>query len=228
MWSHSHCDVLVHNHTQDPMLLSREQLEDAFLKAAQTGVLEVVKELHELCGDDILSVRDEDQYTPLHRASYNGHTDVAEYLLYSGANIEARTMDGWQPIHCACRWNKVRTASLLLQNGALVNSKTNGGQTPLHLAASNDRAKPTLELLLRHRDIDPSLLNGQSETALQLAERNGRFSYLFLMVDESIDHRKFLKELEESSWLSVQSPPTQLSVFDHITAEFLYIRLLNT
>ena len=183
---------------QDPRSLSREQLEDTFLKAAQMGVLELVKELHELCGDDILSIRDEDEYTPLHRASYNGHTDVVEYLLHSGADVEARTIDGWQPIHCACRWNKVQTAALLLQNGALINSKTNGGQTPLHLAASNDRAKATLELLLRHRDLDPSQLNGQSETALQLAERNGRFSYLFLMVDESIDHRKFLKGLENS------------------------------
>ena len=179
---------------QDPRSLTKEQLEDTFLKAAQTGVLEVVKELHELCGDEILCTQDEDEYTPLHRASYNGHTDVVEYLLHSGADIQARTVDGWQPLHCACRWNKVRTVALLLQNGALINSKTNGGQTPLHLAASNDRAKPTLELLLRHRDLDPTLLNGQSETALQLAERNGRFAYLFLMVDGSVDHRQFLKE----------------------------------
>ena len=161
-------------------------------------MLELVKELHELCGDDILSIRDEDEYTPLHRASYNGHTDVVEYLLIAGADIEAKTVDGWQPIHCACRWNKVQTAALLLQNGALINSKTNGGQTPLHLAASNDRAKATLELLLRHKDLDPTLLNGQSETALQLAERNGRFSYLFLMVNENVDHRKFLKEAGNS------------------------------
>ena len=183
---------------QDPRLLSREQLESSFLKAAQTGVLDVVKELHELCGDDILSTRDEDEYTPLHRASYNGHMDVVEYLLNAGASIEARTVDGWQPIHCACRWNKVRTAAILLQNGALINSKTNGGQTPLHLAASNDRARQTLELLLQNKDLDPTLLNGQLETAFQLAERNGRFSHLFLMVDESINHRKFLKKLENS------------------------------
>ena len=181
-------------HIQDPKSLTKEQLEETFLKAAQTGVLELVKELHELCGDDILCIRDEDQYTPLHRASYNGHTDVVEYLLYSGANIQARTIDGWQPLHCACRWNKYRAASILLQNGALVNSKTNGGQTPLHLAASNDRAKQTLELLLSHQELDSTLLNGQSETARQLAERNGRFAYLFLMVDESVDHRQFLKE----------------------------------
>ena len=185
-----------HTHTiQDPRSLTKEQLEETFLKSAQTGVLELVKELHELCGDDILGIRDEDEYTPLHRASYNGHIDVVEYLLYSGADIQARTIDGWQPLHCACRLNKYRTAALLLQNGALINSKTNGGQTPLHLAASNDRAKLTLELLLRHRDVDSTLLNGQSETAFQLAERNGRFAHLFQMVDGSVDHRQFLKEV---------------------------------
>ena len=192
------CLFVLHCALQDPNLLSRQQLEETFLKAAQTGVLELVKELHEMCGDDIISIRDEDEYTPLHRASYNGHVSVVEYLLHSGANVEARTIDSWQPIHCACRWNKVQTASLLLQNGALINSRTNGGQTPLHLAASNDRAKSTIELLLRHKDLDPSLLNGQSETAFQLAERNGRYGYLFLMVDDSADHRKFLTNLEQS------------------------------
>lgn len=136
---------------------------------------------------------DEDQYTPLHRACYNGHTSVVEFLLSEGASLEARTIDGWQPLHCACRWNKTEVASLLLQNGAAVNSQTNGGQTPLHLASSNDRARNTLELLLSHAELDIGLCNGQGEMARTVAERNGRYAHLFAMVEPSIDYRKFLK-----------------------------------
>ena len=154
----------------------------------------MIKDLHHFHGPDILTVRDDDQYTPLHRASYNGHTAVAEYLLSEGADVAARTIDGWQPLHCACRWNKVKVASLLLQNGASVNSQTNGGQSPLHLASSNDRAKKTLELLLTQPDVRVELRNGQGEVAKTVAERNGRFAHLFEIVEPGVDYRKFLAD----------------------------------
>ena len=184
---------------QGPGSLSQEDCKETFLKAAATGLLDVVKELHKFCGPEILAVRDEDMYTPLHRASYNGHTPVVSFLISEGADVEARTVDGWQPLHCACRWNKVGVASLLLQNGAGVNSQTNGGQTPLHLASSNDRAKSTLELLLSHPDLDTELRNGQGELALTVAERSGRHAHFFSVVDPSIDHRKFLREIRDNN-----------------------------
>lgn len=131
--------------------------------------------------------KDEDGYTALHRASYNGHLNVAEYLISAGGNIHARTEEGWQPLHCACRWNKVEVASVLLQNGATINSVTNGGQTPLHLAACNNRAKMTLELLLTHDDIDVNICNRKGETAYQLANGYGQYGKLFEIKEESID-----------------------------------------
>ena len=140
-------------------------------------------------GNPLLSYKDEDGYTALHRASYNGHIDVAEYLISSGGDIHARTEDGWQPLHCACRWNKVDIASLLLQNGADVNTLTNGRQTPLHLAACNNRAKMTLELLLIRDDVDITVCNSKGETAFELADSYGRYGNLFEMKEESIDFK---------------------------------------
>ena len=172
--------------------LGPEQVREVFLKAAQSGVLDVVKELHQLCGDKLIHARDDDQYTALHRASYNGHLEVAEYLLQAGAKVDACTVDGWQPLHCACRWNKTPVASLLLQNGAVVNAQTNGKQTPLHLAACNNHAKNTLILLLSHPKVDPTLRNSSNDSALEVAERCGTYGYLFELVEESVDHRRFL------------------------------------
>lgn len=172
--------------------LSRRQMDEAFLTAAENGAVDVMRELHTLCGDDIITIRDSDLYTPLHRASYNGHLSAVEYLLSNGGRVDAETVDGWQPLHCACRWNKTSVADLLLQNRALINAQTHGKQTPLHLAAANDRARRTLILLLMNPDLRPDLVNGQGDTALDIAHRHGNHAHLFLMVDPSVDYRKFL------------------------------------
>ena len=47
-----------------------------FLTAALSGDLNLLQAIHRFCGDDVLSVADEDQYTALHKASYNGHVQV--------------------------------------------------------------------------------------------------------------------------------------------------------
>ncbi len=109
------------------------------------------------------------------------------------ADIEAKTADGWTPLHSACRWNKVEAASALILAGALINAQTNGGQTPLHLASSNDRAKETVELLLSQLEIDLGIFNMQGETSFQVAERNGPYSQIFIIADESVDHKRFLR-----------------------------------
>lgn len=170
------------------------------MTAAETGLLEVLKEIYinfEGRGKEasdhnkkwLLSYTDEDGYTALHRASYNGHINVVEYLLSIGANVQSRTEDGWQPLHSACCWNKAEVASLLLQNEADINSLTNGSQTPLHLAACNATAKETLECLLWHEDCDTSIRNNNGETAEELALGYGKHGYLFKMKAESIDFK---------------------------------------
>ena len=174
--------------TVDKVFLQEGTLEDlgpVFLKAAQTGNLDIVKGIFGRF-KGVISFEDEDGYTALHRASYNGHVSTAEFLLQCGANVMNKTKLGWTPLHSACRWNKVEVASLLLQNGADINAGTDGDHTPLHLAATNEHAKNTLELLLRHRDIDPELKNCNGDTGYDLAVRHGPLSYLFELVDESL------------------------------------------
>ena len=166
---------------------SLEESGDLFLTAGETGSKDIVEKLHIAIGADILDFKDCDGYTALHRASYNGHLPIVEYLLTVGAKVDSRTNDGWQPIHCACRWNQVEVASLLLQNDAIINSQTNGRQTPLHLASSNINAAATLECLLLHPDLDPTLINDKGETAFELASSLTKNAYLFELIDECIN-----------------------------------------
>ncbi|XP_071454276.1 ankyrin repeat domain-containing protein 49-like [Hetaerina americana] len=163
-----------------------ENSRKEILWASEHGNLDLVKKLIQQEGSSLLKERDKDGYTPLHRACYNGHEDVVEYLLEKGADIKAATSDGWQPLHSACNWNFSQCASLLLDHGADINAVTNGGLTPLHLASANSNARETLILLLLNPFLDPNIRNNSGETASQVARRSGPNHSLFECVDQCI------------------------------------------
>ncbi|XP_040833061.1 ankyrin repeat domain-containing protein 49 [Ochotona curzoniae] len=131
----------------------------------------------------LVNSRDEDQYTPLHRAAYGGHLDIARELIAHGADVHAVTVDGWTPLHSACKWNNASVASFLLQHDADINAQTKGLLTPLHLAAGNKDSRDTLELLLMNRYIEPGLKNNLEETAFDIAKRSSIYHYLFEVVE---------------------------------------------
>ena len=189
MWNEGHSDEVGEGVEWNEDLLKEEDVSvsgSAFLALAQAGNLALVKRMYESLGEELIRYKDEDGYSALHRACYNGHLGVAEYLIAAGADVLSTSEDGWQPLHSACRWNKVTVASLLLQNGALINTATKGGQTPLHLAATNSRAAPTLELLLTHPNVDPGVVNDAGETPHEIAARNGPHAHLFDLVDPAL------------------------------------------
>ncbi|XP_029458216.1 ankyrin repeat domain-containing protein 49 [Rhinatrema bivittatum] len=127
----------------------------------------------------LVKVKDEDLYTPLHRAAYSGHVEAARVLIAHGADVTAVTVDGWTPLHSACKWNNTKVASFLLQHGADINAQTKGLLTPLHLAAGNRESRDTLELLLMNRYVKPDLKNNLEETAYDIARRTDMHYYLF-------------------------------------------------
>lgn len=132
-----------------------------------------------MCDPSLVNCRDNDGYTPLHRASYSGHAPVVSFLLDSGADLHARTVDGWTPLHSASRWGHTTIASCLLRRGSEVNAVTNGQLTPLQLAAGNPAALQTLELLLYQRTLQVGLRNSAGETAYDIALRKTAHCGLF-------------------------------------------------
>ncbi|XP_038673898.1 ankyrin repeat domain-containing protein 49 [Scyliorhinus canicula] len=133
---------------------------------------------------DLVNVKDNDNYTPLHRAAYNDHIEVARELIAHGADVHARTVDGWTPLHSACKWNNAAIASFLLQHEADINAQTNGLQTALHLASGSKGTKETIELLLMNRYINSDLKNNVGETPYDVALRTNMYYYLFEITEK--------------------------------------------
>ena len=135
-----------------------EKPGERLLWAAQHNRLEVVTSL--LTSDpSLVHYTDSDRYTALHRAAYSHHLPVLELLLQQGADPLARTEDGWTALHSAARWNSYQCVERLLLE-VPANVLTDGGHTPLHLTCQTN-SRETLELLLSHPDIDPSIVNCQ-------------------------------------------------------------------
>ncbi|KAL4224965.1 spermatogenesis [Mactra antiquata] len=165
------------------------------LWAAENNHIDIVKELLEL-DNELVKSKDNDGYTALHRASYNGHTDMVKFLLQHGASINARTNDGWQALHSASRWNQDSIVSVLLQHGADVNAQTNSGQTALHIASSDRDCKQCLQLLLNDDKVDVDLKNNLGETAYDICQRTSENCLLF---EQKKQNEENLNTIQEDS-----------------------------
>ena len=93
-------------------------------------------------GADV-NARRNDQWTPLHTASYFGNVEIVHLLLDNGADPEANAEGdmGEKPLHKVSggeyrsQEDGVRVTQLLLERGADVNTRRNDQQTPLHAAS---------------------------------------------------------------------------------------------
>ena len=152
----------------------------AVLTAAENGDTEVLRELLRE-RPDLVNCRDSDWYTPLHRASYNGHVPAVRLLLDSGADPHARSSEGWQPLHSAVKWGHTEAAAVLLSAGADINAQTNGGLTPAHIVSmGKDRA--VIQFVIFHPDVDLNIRNSAGELAYDVARRCSPWHRLFRCV----------------------------------------------
>lgn len=137
--------------------------EQKLINAAYDGNLDEVKRLVGL-GIDVNTRNEFDDRTPLHEAACNGHTDICEFLLAKGADIEAKDIGGLTPLHDAARWEHTNTLKLLLFKSTDINTKDENGWTPLHYA-SWYKFTDMCELLI-DAGANPYLKNNDGDTAI--------------------------------------------------------------
>ncbi|XP_063717712.1 ankyrin repeat domain-containing protein 49-like [Symsagittifera roscoffensis] len=177
-----------------------KEIEHAILSAAKSGNKQVVENILDKNPNYVTAI-DEDFYTPLHRASYNGHTEVMRVLLKHGADPNAPTLDGWTPLHSACCWGKVEAASILLKAGSRVNARSYSNTTPLHTAANRPDNRAVIELLLSTPGVDPLISNESGDRPYQLAARIAPYGFLFEPFESSLSW-------SPSEWMQTSSSDT--------------------
>ncbi|XP_017068167.1 ankyrin repeat domain-containing protein 49 [Drosophila eugracilis] len=164
----------------------QSSIERMILWAVNENRLSEVREILRLDADAVNS-KDNDGYTPLHRAAYNNFVDMAKLLLQHRADPNARTELGWTPLHSACKWNNADCVHLLLQFGADVNAESEGKQTPLHITATVSNCRNTATVLLLNRNIKPRKENNSEELASVIARRTGMSFPIFESGEEAYD-----------------------------------------
>ncbi|CAJ0579738.1 unnamed protein product, partial [Mesorhabditis spiculigera] len=148
---------------------------ERYLTAAEEGRME---ELQRFLLDDpeLLHKVDVDGYTALHRASYNNHLHIVDFLVEKGANLEARTGQGWTPLHSACNWGNYEIVGRLISLKANPNALSEGSLTPLHVALCSQEDPEgvfhAVRYLVQAPGIDLSAVSGAGDKPLDLARRN--------------------------------------------------------
>ena len=93
------------------------------------GDLDSVRQLLEQ-GSDGNTADSQFGVTPLAWAALHGNLAVAELLLNSGADVNARNQDGTTALHSAVFLGRPSMAALLIERGADVNARNQRGETP--------------------------------------------------------------------------------------------------
>jgi hypothetical protein len=120
------------------------------------------------CLDQNISVdiRFNNGSTPLIVAAEEGRLDVVEFLVDSGANLNARNDLNYTALHWAAFHGHQAIVKFLITNKADANIKDSTGSTPLLLAISKGYAFIAIELIKYGTHIDKS-------TLIDIASRKG-------------------------------------------------------
>ena len=179
--------------------------------AAICGINAIVKVLVNQRLHDVNS-RFEDDSTPLHQASRQGHVDVASFLLEHGADTIAQDKNGSTALHLALQHGHVNVVRLLLEHGADAEAQTKYGERPLHFAQDEEVARLLLEHgadttaqtergwtplhRARHGDVarfllehgaDATIPTRNGSTPLHLASENGREKVARVLLEHGAD-----------------------------------------
>ena len=96
-----------------------------------------------------------DGMTALHWASRNGDAELAQMLLFAGANVKATTrLGGYTPLMMAAEQGHATVIAALLAGGADAKAANTMGTTPLMLAAASGNAQAITTLVENGAEIE--------------------------------------------------------------------------
>jgi len=127
---------------------------------------------------DVTAVRNSRGETLLHTAAKDENSELAEYLISKGLNVDVKSDNSQTPLHLAACYGTPAMAEFLVSKGADINATDKYGFTPLHHASDYSIVKEghvkVVKYLLSKKAFT-SVKTKQGNTPLMLARRNAEF-----------------------------------------------------
>lgn len=121
----------------------------------------------------ILTQKDEEGESLLHKAAVYGHVDICQYLVEKGVPVDIEIPNaGATPLMMAVLFNNLDVVKYLLSKGANINKQEDDGVTSLHYAVGKNFPQ-MVSFLLENKKINLSLKDKINRTALDLAKESG-------------------------------------------------------
>jgi ankyrin repeat protein len=155
-------------------------LNQNFHIAALTGNL---NSLQKLLTQAYLPIdcRDKDNSTALLLSCARGYYSCAEYLLYNGANPNARRTTGASSLYFAAFYHHTHIVELLINKyKAIIDLSTFDGSTALHVAC--ERGFTDIVQLLINSQVNINAKMNDGTTAIMLACQNGHLSVVQMLI----------------------------------------------
>jgi ankyrin repeat protein len=162
--------------------------------AAAAGDREAVRALTKK-GLDVNAAQG-DGTTALHWAALKGDAEMAQMLLYAGANHRATTRIGaYTPLYLAARGGHSAVVAALLAAGADAKALTSNGTTPLMIAAASGDTRSMTSLIENGADLNAKD-TAKEETPLMFAAGFNRTEAVKLLLARGADHKATTKVVD--------------------------------
>ena len=180
--------------------------------AAMHGDRAAVKTLLQQGGD--VNAAQGDGMTALHWAAMKNDAELAQMLIYAGANVKATTRLGANtPLVIAARNGNAPVVQVLLTAGADAKGATSTGTTPLMLAAASGNAEAVRALLAAGSDLEAKESSMQ-QTPLMFAAAFSRVEVMKALVAAGANVKATTKVVNvsvltspEEEFFRQQNPP---------------------
>ena len=184
-----------------PVFAAGTSVLDAVARKDKAGLKTLLKS-----GADVNAAMG-DGVTAIHQVALDGDNEIAQILIYAGANLKATTrLGGYTPLLLAAKNGDAAMIETLLKGGADPNTPTTNGTSPLMFAAASGNVPAVKVLAEKGADI-AAKENSKGETALMFAAANGRVEVVKFLASRGADLKAatkvvdlfaFTKEAEEA------------------------------
>lgn len=131
--------------------------------------------------------------TPLMEAAQEGHLELVKYLLHANANVHAQTQTGDTALTYACENGHTDVADLLLECNADLEHESEGGRTPLMKACRAGHLCTVQFLISKGANVNRQTTNND-HTPLSLACAGGHLTVVELLLSHQADPFHKLKD----------------------------------